>query len=212
MSAVSIDQVLIKAQELGFIGPRPPQEQLDHAVACSNLVINGHSLVAEKVNFLDLGSGGGLPGLVLALMAPNWQGCLLDAQERRTQFLQEAILDLNLGDRLVVVRERAEVAARMDQYRGQFSLVVARSFASPPVTAECAVGFLTIGGRLVVSEPVSSSGDAPRWPENGLGLLGFGSAEIVSGGGASIATVKLLNKDDDRWPRRTGIPAKRPLW
>lgn len=211
MSEVAIDQVLIKAQELGFIGPRPPQEQLDHAVAFSSLVIAGAAAAPGEVNFLDLGSGGGLPGLVLALMAPNWQGCLLDAQKRRAQFLQEAIFDLNLEDRLVVVRERAEAAARMEQYRGKFSLVVARSFASPPVTAECAVGFLTVGGSLVVSEPGLTPGDALRWPENGLNQLGFGPAEIVSGGGASTATVKLLGNGSDRWPRRTGIPAKRPL-
>ncbi len=213
MSSLALEKLLIRAQSLGFIGPGPPTDQLKHAESFVALVLASYSDPPAAHNFLDLGSGGGLPGLVLALAAPDWRGYLLDAQERRTIFLTEAVAELGLSDRIKVIRERAEAAARNTEYRSQFSLVVARSFASPPITAECAVGFLAPGGRLVVSEsPADTEKSLERWPTKGLEQLGFSPVMINEGELARTATTELATKVSDRWPRRTGIPAKRPIW
>jgi len=112
---------------------------------------------------LDLGSGGGLPGLVLARHWPDSRVVLLDANEQRTAFLAEAVDRLGWHDRVRVLRGRAELLAHEDEWRGAFDLVVARSFGPPAVVAECAAGFLAVGGALIVSEPPASPGSGDRW-------------------------------------------------
>ncbi|HTC81852.1 MAG TPA: hypothetical protein VK848_09995, partial [Acidimicrobiia bacterium] len=75
--------------------------------------------------------------------------------------------------------------------------------------AECAVGFLRPGARLVVSEPPGS--DPSRWPAERLDTLGFGAAGRGGGPEASFVTLEKV-RADDRWPRRVGLSAKRPQW
>jgi 16S rRNA (guanine527-N7)-methyltransferase len=178
---------------------------------------HGRALLAglpERGRILDLGSGGGLPGLVLATCRPNLELTLLEARRRACRFLREAAADLGLAE-VAVVEARAEDAARRPDLRETFDAVVARSFGPPAVTAECAVGFLRRGGGLVVSEPpgdeTTPEKRAARWPAPGLEELGFGPP--VAGGGPEASFVVLeKTRSDDRWPRRVGVPVKRPLW
>jgi 16S rRNA (guanine527-N7)-methyltransferase len=171
----------------------------------------------EQGRVLDLGSGGGLPGLVLATYRPELELTLLEARQRACRFLREAVATLEMT-RVTVVEARAEDAARRPELRESFDAVVARSFGPPAVTAECAVGFLRRAGRLLVSEPPGEEeGDAEpgrqgdRWPQPGLDVLGLSGP--APGGGAGVSFVLMeKTRADDRWPRRTGVPAKRPLW
>ena len=184
---------------------------------------HGRGLLAglpERGRVLDLGSGGGLPGLVVAHDRPALDLTLLEARQRACRFLREAVAEID-RPRVAVVEARAEDAARRNDLRESFDAVVARSFGPPAVTAECAVGFLRSGGRLVVSEPPAGGDPARRWPPDGLADLGFRAA--VPGGGspggqgeatgqyASFVTLEKV-RSDERWPRRAGVPAKRPLW
>lgn len=161
---------------------------------------------------LDLGTGGGLPGLVLATYRPEFDLTMLEARQRACRFLREAVATLELT-RVTVVEARAEDAARRPDLRESFDAVVARSFGPPAVTAECAVGFLRPGGRLVVSEPPGDEerDTADRWPDPGLTELGLSTPAAGGGPGASFVLMEKT-RADDRWPRRVGVPAKRPLW
>jgi 16S rRNA (guanine527-N7)-methyltransferase len=208
-----LDEVLRQAQDLGFFGPGEIRRHRAHADAFVALVLE--RLDPDRVpraRFLDLGSGGGLPGLVFAAALPDCVGTLLDSQHRRTAFLEGAVAELGWSERITVVAARAEDAARDAQHRGAYDLVMARSFGPPAVAAECAVGFLSKGGRLFVSEPPGTTED--RWNANGLGMLGFAppAPEIARGAGATVAALTLGSPTPDRYPRRPGIPAKRPLW
>jgi len=162
---------------------------------------------------LDLGAGGGLPGLVLAAnIWPETHWVFVDAQTKRTEFLSEACEDLGLAGRVAIVNERAEVVARDASHRGHYDLVVARSFGSPAVTAECAAPLLRVGGRLVVSEPPSTH-VADRWPPSGTGEFGFSAAvgHVVHGDTPTHLAVLVLERPvPERYPRRVGIPNKRP--
>jgi 16S rRNA (guanine527-N7)-methyltransferase len=109
------------------------------------------------------------------------------------------------------VTARAEDAARDPELGETFALAVARSFASPAVTAECAVGFLRPSGQLAVSEPPDAD-PGERWNAAGLAQLGLEGPEIRRGDGVSVAILTLVDGVSERWPRRTGIPSKRPLW
>jgi 16S rRNA (guanine527-N7)-methyltransferase len=166
----------------------------------------GACLPAGVERLLDLGSGGGVPGLVLAESAPDLRLVLVDSAMRRGRFLREATVELGMEVRVEVVEERAETAARHPSLREAFDAVVARSFGLPGVTAECAVGFLRLGGSLVVSEPPEAS---VRWPPDALADLGLGPAEGCGTGEFSFVRLEKVRLDD-RWPRRVGIPAKRP--
>lgn len=202
MSSV-LRSLLEEARALGFFGPGPVDPQLTHAEAFAALV------GTPPGPFLDLGTGGGLPGLVLG-STWNVEGVLLDANARRTDFLAAAVSRLGLEGRVRVVTARAEEAARDPELRARFALVTARSFGSPAVTAECAVGFLVPGGEIAVSEPPAPA--AERWPQEGLAQLGLTGPDHRQDGGATVAVLRLAGRVDDRWPRRTGIPTKRPLW
>jgi len=195
--------LLEDAQSRGFLGPGPIDPQLAHAEAFA-------ALVGEPPGpYLDLGSGGGLPGLILG-STWNVPGVLLDAQTRRTEFLSAAVDALGLADRVRVVDARAEDAARDPDLRGMFALVTSRSFGSPAVTAECAIGFLRAGGELAVSEPPGPTGT--RWPRAGLTQLGLTGPDHRRSLGTTVALLRLPRKVEERWPRRTGVPSKRPLW
>ena len=174
---------------------------------------HGRALLAalpERGRVLDLGSGGGLPGLVLAHDRPALDLTLLEARQRACRFLHEALTNL-ARPRVVVVEARAEEAARQPGLRESFDAVVARAFGPPAATAECAVGFIRPGGRLVVSEPPDGGDPFLRWPDDGLDALGYGAAAPGGGPGASFVTLEKI-RCDERWPRRVGLPAKRPLW
>ena len=196
--------VLGEAQGRGLLGPGPVEEQVAHSRGLAQLVGE------PPGTFLDLGSGGGVPGLVWALEWRDARATLLDSRRRAAGFLEDAAKALALTGRVAVATGRAEDLARRADLRGAFDLVVARAFGPPAVTAECAVGFLGAAGRLVVSEPPGP--DAGRWPAAGLRQLGLEGPRISRQGDAAGAVMTRSAPLDPRWPRRAGTPAKRPLW
>jgi 16S rRNA (guanine527-N7)-methyltransferase len=200
-------EMLEDAQQRGFLGPEPVVHHVDHSRELADVVGTCTG------TFLDLGSGAGVPGLVLALTWPDAHGYLLDARVRRCAFLEHAIDRLGLAERVRVCCGRAEELARVPELRGRLDLVVARSFGRPAVTAECAAGFLTAGGRLVVTEPPEgTSGELDRWPEGAVRELGYGPATNLRSGSTGAVELVALAEPDERWPRRVGRPAKSPLW
>jgi 16S rRNA (guanine527-N7)-methyltransferase len=199
-------EVLQQARERGLLGTGAVETHVRHALGF------GEAAGGPPVGLaLDLGSGGGIPGLVLAKEWPTSEWVLLDGRERSARFLDEARLRLGLEERVTVVAGRAEEVAHRDGLRGSAYLVVARGFGSPAVTAECAAGFLAEGGRLVVSEPPGSTGE--RWPTAALVELGLGPVAVVeAGSGYRYAVLQAVASCSARYPRRVGIPAKRPLF
>lgn len=197
-------EVLERSRAVGFLGPGPIDIHIEHAERVLG-VVDACSTAGPRG--LDLGSGGGVPGLVLAVRRPEWSWVLLDAHLRRTDFLRDAVRALDLDDRVEVVRARAEEAGRDPAIRGTCDVVVARSFGPPAVTAECGASFLLPGGRLIVSEPPER--DPDRWPADGLHGLGLAVVPAVVEGWVVMESVAEVA---DAVPRPNGRPAKRPLW
>ncbi len=197
-----LTDVLTESQHRGFLGPGPIASQIEHSLGFTALASD------EPTRALDLGSGGGLPGLVLAMAWPETSWVLLDGSSKRTEFLIEAVALLDLSHRVSVVTERAEMAGRGD-LRASQDLVVARGFGPPAVTAECSAPLLRVGGILAVAEP---PGGAPgRWPAPELDVLGLVPVTHWS----EPVALQLLRQAapcPDRYPRRVGIPSKRPLF
>jgi 16S rRNA (guanine527-N7)-methyltransferase len=155
----------------------------------------------------DLGSGAGIPGLAIAINDADARVALVDSMAKRCAFLEEAVGALDLSDRVSVRCTRAEDLARVQ--REHFDGVVARSFGPPPVTAEIAAGLIRIGGALIAS---SAPAGESRWNPEVLERLGFGPPEIVVREGRSFIVVGKTAACPERFPRRAGMPAKRPLW
>ena len=190
------------ARRHGFLGPGPVIEHVDHALGLAHAVthVPGHAL--------DLGSGAGVPGLVLALWWPESTWVLLDSGQRRVAVLEAAVESLGLEARVTAVCGRAEDLGREGRLRGRFDLVTARSFGAPAVTAECGAPFLRVGGILAVTEPPA---DDARWPAAGLGELGL-TPLGPHPGPPRVQFLQQATPCPDRYPRRVGIPTKRPLF
>lgn len=200
-------EVLVDAQELGFAGPGDPRVQLEHALGLAR------ALMPERNSFLDLGSGAGLPGLALAVCWPACHACFLDGSARRCAALERAIHRLGIEHRSTVLHGRAEELGRDPVWRETQPLVVARAFGPPAVAAECGSPFVELGGLLVVTEPpLDIEGVGLRWPEEGLSSIGLEFHERRSFDRGSMVLLRKTAALDPQWPRRNGVPAKRPLW
>jgi 16S rRNA (guanine527-N7)-methyltransferase len=207
-SSDALRPVLERAREVGLLGPGPVGAHLHHSEGFAVAAVD--ALGREPRTFADLGTGGGIPGLVLALRWPDVRGVLVEVGQRRAAFLRESLVELGLAERVVVLEERGEAVGRAPSYREQLELVTARSFAAPSVTAEIAAGIVGTDGIVVVSEPPQR--DDRRWPREELGNLGFGPAETVEIDGAHFAIMRKSFGTPNRYPRPVGRPAKRPLW
>jgi 16S rRNA (guanine527-N7)-methyltransferase len=199
--ALRLLPVLERARRLGLIGPTPLDALIEHARGFA-------AGVAIPREALDLGSGAGVPGLVLAFEWPESSWTLVDIGARRSDFLDQATRTLGLQDRVVVRHAAAEDEAR-GALRHAVDLVVARSFAPPAVTAECAAGFLRVGGQLVVSEPPD---DPDRWAPLAASDLGMTPGDRWTTPAGTYQALRQETYCPERYPRRAGVPAKRPLF
>ena len=205
MTSEWLTRALEESRARGFLGPGEISPHVTHAQGF--IASWARHSPAPPSSFLDLGSGGGLPGLVL-LETWGCRGILLDSMAKRTAFLREVLSWPGAPRGGEVVQGRAEDLARRPDLDSTVDLVTSRSFGPPAATAECAARFLRLGGVLMVSEPP----DGPtRWDEAGLERLGLrlGPREVP---GATYQLVIKERMTPAEYPRRSGIPAKRPLF
>jgi 16S rRNA (guanine527-N7)-methyltransferase len=162
---------------------------------------------------IDLGSGGGVPGIVLALARPSIAWTLVDSARRKADALRGFVEALGVRN-VTVVAERAETMGRGD-HRGAVDLVTARACAALPVLAEYALPLLRPGGTLLAWKgpntdvELGSGATASR-------LLGGGVPEVhLTGvpalGDHRFVVIRKEGVTPDRYPRRPGEPARRPL-
>jgi 16S rRNA (guanine527-N7)-methyltransferase len=203
----ALEVLLNEARRFGFLGPGPIPTQIERSLAFAEMV-PGPPQIA-----VDLGSGGGLPGLVLALTWPNSRWTFVESNQRRAGWLKSALEVTGAGDRVDVLCDRAENIGR-SALRGASDLVTARSFAPPATTAECAAPLLKLGAMLLVAEPPGSS--PSRWSLEGLAELGLvleGTRSVeMRGGPTTISALLAISPCPPRYPRRVGVPFKRPLF
>jgi 16S rRNA (guanine527-N7)-methyltransferase len=189
-------------QQRGSVGPEVVEIHVARALA-----FFAPGAPAPGALCLDLGSGGGLPGLPLAVAHPHTRWTLLDARQQRVDDLRRAVDRLGIGHRVTVVHARAEDAGRGPE-RGTYDVVVARSFGPPARTAEYAAPFLRPAGALIVS--VRAEGAS--WPAQPIPALGLGAPESWTAAGMAFRRYPLERPVDDRYPRRPQAQARHPLF
>lgn len=141
-------------QARGAIGESSLSRAVEHAEQYV------HKVPATAGTLCDLGSGGGLPGLVIAMRCTTLRITLVERRATRADLLRRAVAALDLSDRVEVSADDAKAVA--ERVPRSFDVVTARSFAAPPITAKWASALLRTGGVLIVSEPPDD--DPTRWP------------------------------------------------
>ena len=206
MRTEALLEILTEAQALRFLGPGDPATHIEHSLGFAESALR---FAPTPRRFADLGTGGGIPGLVLAEYWPDSAATLIETSERRVRALSTWVDKLAMSDRVRVLELRAEEVARDPELRESYDLVTARSFARPGVTAEVAAGLVRVDGLLVVSEPPAAEG---RWPDAPLARLGFAPAAVVEARGAHYACVRKQAPADAGVPRPAGKLRKNPRW
>jgi len=167
------------------------------------------------VRCIDVGSGGGLPGIPLAIAFPGLRMTLLESVGKKAAFLREAVADLDLP-RVTVRTGRAEDAAREPAERDAYDLVVARALAPLPVALELCLPFATPGGVVVLPRGSDLAGQLADGEAAAKQLaarlrppIPLDDPELPPG--RSLVVADKLGRTPARFPRRPGMPAKHPL-
>ncbi|MDR0852008.1 MAG: 16S rRNA (guanine(527)-N(7))-methyltransferase RsmG [Clostridiales Family XIII bacterium] len=176
----------------------------------------GWAEIVSAQRIADVGTGGGFPGVPLALLYPDKAFVLMDSLGKRTTFLEEAVRSLGL-ENVVVVKCRAEDAGRDPQFRARFDLCVSRAIAKLPVLFEYCLPLLKTGGWLYAYKTNRARSEIDE-SENARRLLG-GSSDVsirsldshVEDFGHNIMVIQKITTTPDTYPRRAGVPAKVPL-
>ena len=181
------------------------------------VALRERSLLAlgQAAEVVDVGAGAGFPGLPMLIAEPALRLTLVESNRRRCDFLEAAVAALAL-EGVRVVAARAEEAGRDATLRERFDLAVARAVAPLPVLVEYALPLLRPGGLLVAPKG-SRAEDELRAASAAIEALG-GCAEaplpLSLPEGAPPQEVLLVRRCcalPERFPRRPGIPSKRPL-
>ncbi|MDD3926146.1 MAG: 16S rRNA (guanine(527)-N(7))-methyltransferase RsmG, partial [bacterium] len=176
--------------------------------------------IPKAGKILDIGTGAGLPGIVLAILLPETEIHMLEANGKKVRFLKNMVLELGLGrDGLrtapvVIMEGRAEDFGHDELFRGKYDMVTARALAKMNVLLELSMPFLRVGGHLL----------AMKGPDYAVDLAEASHAlEVLHGGDIWVTKVAIgekqryilditkLSPTPKTYPRRTGIPNKRPL-
>ncbi len=174
-----------------------------------------HKFIREDMrSAMDIGTGAGFPGMVLAICNPNITFTLMDSVGKKTKFLEEVAKELNL-ENVVVVNERAEEYIKKDGMREGFDLGLCRGVSKLNVILEYMVPFLKVDGDFYALK-MEGTGEEEE-ARNALDILKTKIVDIkvenlpFSKDIRHIVRMKKLEETEHKYPRRTGIPLKRPL-
>jgi 16S rRNA (guanine527-N7)-methyltransferase len=162
---------------------------------------------ARPLYVMDVGTGAGLPGIPLKIILPDTRLVLLEATTKKTKFLEHLLAKLGLKE-VEIVAGRAEEIARDTRYREKFDLVLSRAVASLP--------FCAIGGRFIAQKKGDIIQEVAQ-SEKAIALLGGALREIKPveleelSGSRVLVVIDKIKPAPPGYPRRPGIPAKKPI-
>lgn len=164
---------------------------------------------------IDMGTGAGIPGLPFKIVRPELEMTLVEANGKKARFVKETVEDLGLAG-VFVIQARAEELAQEQDQRAAYALALARAVAPLRILVELALPFVRTGGFLAAPKGSAAAREI-REAENALALC-RGAVErsepldVPSPGPApTLVLVRKIGETPGRYPRRAGIPRKRPL-
>jgi 16S rRNA (guanine527-N7)-methyltransferase len=164
---------------------------------------------------VDVGSGAGLPGIALKIVRPAWRVTLVESVGKKAAFLDHVVACLGLTG-VTVLCARAEDVGRDVRHRGTYDVAVARAVADLAVLAEYLLPLLVVGGRMVVPKgahaATEAAGAARALDALGGRLLSV-DPYLLPGvpDERCLVVVEKARQTPERYPRRAGMPSRRPL-
>jgi 16S rRNA (guanine527-N7)-methyltransferase len=168
--------------------------------------LTGLEAVGRPPTLADLGSGNGVPGLVLAACLPETQVFCVEAARRKAEWIAATAARCEL-------QNVEAVWARAEEWDGAADVVVARALAALPVLCEYAAPLLSEGGRAVFWKGAVDAGEAADG-RYAAGVLGLSEPEVIRVPGTERRALWVFDRvapPPDRFPRRAGMAVKRPL-
>lgn len=163
---------------------------------------------------IDVGTGAGFPGVPLKIYDPNIHLTLLESVRKKAAFLEHLVQTLDLQDVEIIVG-RAETLGQDPRHRETYDVVVARAVAELPVLAEYCLPFCRVGG-LFLAQKKAGIDEEIKSAEGAIDTLGGILHKVIpvnlpDTDPRQIIVVKKVRPTPPRYPRRVGVPAKRPL-
>jgi 16S rRNA (guanine527-N7)-methyltransferase len=177
-------------------------------------VIPGHFYpVGEKI--IDVGTGAGFPGIPLKIMFPHIELVLLDSLQKRINFLNQVVSQLELNN-VTVIHGRAEDYGQSAQYREKFSFCCSRAVARLSILSEYCLPFIKKGGLFLAYKGPNALVEVEQG-KNALKLLGGQVKEIktfklpITGEERNLVVIEKITNTPSSYPRKAGLPEKKPL-
>jgi 16S rRNA (guanine527-N7)-methyltransferase len=194
----------------------------DADVVIRNHVLDALSLVRllpdleRHQELVDIGSGAGFPGLILAMVLENVSVLLIDSVGKKTNFLSEAASMLGIEERVEVINDRAEEVSRHRDYREKFDLATARAVGKLDLTVELTLPFLKVGGLLLAQKSKAQLSDELEDGRHAASLLGGAVKSLdqldseVLGRELVVVCIEKQDRTPPKFPRPTP-QLKKPL-
>ncbi len=166
-------------------------------------------------HLIDVGAGAGLPGLPIKIARPDVTVTLVEATRKKCDFLAAAIKELKIYN-VFVVNARAEDAGRDPDHREYYDVAVARAVADLPVLTEYLLPLVKVGGVAIAQKSTGVEEEIER-AETAILLLGGLNAEVVPvrvpglPDERNLIVIEKLVATPEEYPRRVGVPAKKPI-
>jgi 16S rRNA (guanine527-N7)-methyltransferase len=182
----------------------------DLALVDDGLVLLEYLGDARRV--VDVGSGGGLPGIPIKIARPDLDMTLIEADQAKAAFLVHACAALGL-EHVEVVARRAEEAGHDPKLREAFDVAVARALAPLPVLVELCLPLVRIGGRLLAQKTEAEDSAVAARAIQLLGgeLSGIHAAPSTARSAGTVVVIDKVRPTPSIYPRRAGVPARKPL-
>ena len=168
----------------------------------------------QEIKLLDIGAGAGFPSLPMKILYPQLDVTIIDSLNKRINFLQFLAEELDL-EGVHFYHGRAEDFAQDKHFRAQFDIVTARAVARMQVLSELTIPYLKVGGKLLALK-ASNAPEELTEAKNALNLL-FSKVEdnisytLPNGDPRYITIVEKKKETPNKYPRKAGMPNKRPL-
>jgi len=164
---------------------------------------------------IDIGTGAGFPGIPLKIILPETEVVLVDSINKKTNFCQHIINILNLKG-IQVIQDRVERLARDEQFRESFDWAVARAVAKLSTLSEYLLPFVKIGGNMLAMKGEQGPFEAQK-AHRAVSLMGGELSRVkkLTLPGVTedrfLITIEKKASTPEKYPRRVGIPSKKPL-
>lgn len=216
-----LDMLLEANRRVNLTAVREPEAAWHRLILDSLTLVAGLDPLEEGASLIDIGSGGGLPGIPLAIARPDLRFTLLEATGKKTRFLQQCVDELPLSN-VAVLNDRAEHVGQDRTHRQRYDLAMARAVGSVSEVLEYAMPLVKVGGRVLAMKGKAAEREVAE-ASDALSVLGAGDVQLVEaypdaeqGDDPAARELIVISVYKQRptpamYPRRPGLPRHEPL-